>query len=113
MKWYFAGIIDSSLVTKTKIYTKWNKRPEFRIRFKNIDKLLLIAIKNFIDLLSKEIMISSIIMHCTNAHVDLIITDLNLLILIIEILRDRIQTNKIAHINNIINDINYLIPIIL
>lgn len=106
---YLAGIIDSSLLIKMPKITgsleKLNK-VQLIIRMKLIDKLLLIEIKNYIDSLSKEIKISSFLIIIEDNYIDLVVRDYYQIMIIIELIRNKICTIEIIKINNLIMLLN-------
>ena len=114
-QWYLTGLIDSISIIKVSNTNKVHQlqKPKLILRLKHSEENILYSIKNKIDGFSSNILIPSQIIKRESNYIDLEIYDLNLLIIIINMIKDKMMTREIAQINKLIHYINIIIPIII
>lgn len=112
-EWYLAGLIDSIGIIKVPLSKKIHPlhTPKIIIRLKKTEMQLLESIKKVLDTRCQNILIPSTITKKEKNYIDLEITDLNLLILIINMVKNKLMTIQIGEMNNLINYINIITPI--
>nr|QWQ66184.1 hypothetical protein [Mitosporidium daphniae] len=107
---YLAGLIDSKGIIKVHSKNEVNENPKIIIRLAKTETQLIHSIKKILDIKSPIISKESIIIEKVFNYLDLEITDINQIILIINLIKDELRTQKIGEINNLIKNINKYIP---
>lgn len=109
---YLAGLIDTKGIIKVPSKNEGNENPKIIIRLAKTETQLIHSIKKILDIKSPIISKESIIIEKVVNYLDLEITDINQIILIINLIKDELRTQKIGEINNLIKNINKYIPYI-